>query len=406
MNNRTRAGDPLTVTVFMEVTSSLRTWEAMGILEREMKYYRTLQRHGLRLNLISYGGRSENDFRSQTRGIRVLCNWLGLPPRTYQRRVFQLHARHLLRSNIIRTHDTHAMLAALRAQWAWQIPLVHRMSYFWSDSMKINPSLPRSHIEEALAYERETFTKAARISVASKDQVKGVVERVPAAASKITINAHCVDCDAFRPTGTEKRYDLIYVGRLAWIKNLDAILEAVERTGATIAIIGGGTPNTVGDSIDSQYEAELKARFGTNGGRIHWLGVVANEELPIYINRARALILCSRYEGYGRSMLEALACGVPVIGSKVGGIESTLRHEETGYLCDTDADGITAAIEAVLSQPRLIEKMGAKARRFAVENFALQAVARREYDVLVDVARRNPIESALKRVARYIALPR
>ncbi len=389
----------------MEVGSSLRTWQAMGILERELKYYRTLQGLGLRLNLISYGGRGENDFPAHTRGIRVLYNWLGLPPPTYQRRVFQLHARHLLRSNIIRTHDTHAMLAALRAHWAWRIPLVHRMSYFWSDSMKANPRQPQSHIEEALAHEREIFANAARIMVASQDQADGVAERVPAAASKTIINAHCVDCDAFQPSGSEKRYDLIYVGRLAWIKNLDAILKAVEITGATIAIIGGGTMNTVGESIDYEYEAELKARFGENK-RIQWLGVVANEDLPMYINQAKALILCSRYEGFGRSMIEALACGLPVIGSKVGGIAATLRHEETGVLCEPDVESIAAAIKAVLSQPRLIEHMGANARKFAVETFSLDAVARREYDLLRDVARQHPVEGALKRVADYVTRKR
>ena len=152
----------------------------------------------------------------------------------------------------------------------------------------------------------------------------------------------------------------------------------------------------------AEFEAELKARFGENNERIHWLGKVPNELLPTYLNQARALILCSIEEGHGRVAPEALSCGVPVIGSRVGGIAATLRHGETGYLCETDVDSIAAAIETVLSQPGLIESMGANARRYAVENLSLAQIAQREYKLLVDIARRRPVASPSARLLRYL----
>ena len=398
----TSRGEPLTVTVFIDVLSSLRSWDGMNVLGRESQYYNALVERGLRINLITYGGRDEREFASYLPGVRILSNWPGLPMRTYQRRVFQVHAGALLRSQIIRTHNTHGMLAALRAQWAWRMPLVFRMKYYWTTSAAADPRSSESYLQEAATYEREVLTKATHIIAATPDQAAGVAERVPAAASKTTIIGTHIDCDLFRPLGSEKRYDLIYVGRLTRVKNLEATLAAAERAGASIAIIGGGTPGADGKNFEPEVEARLKERFGTGGGRIHWLGKIANESLPAYVNQARALILCSHSDGLPRSMLEALACGIPVIGSKVGGIASTLRHLETGYLCGTDVDSIAAAIETVLAQPRLIEEMGAEARRYALDSFSLDELAQREADLLRDIARRNPVESAARRLAHYV----
>ena len=90
---------PLTMTIIMEIRQSLRTWESLGTLDRETKYFRALAEKGLRINLITYGGRAEYDYASYLPGIRLLCNSLGLPRRTYERRVHQIHARPLLRSD-------------------------------------------------------------------------------------------------------------------------------------------------------------------------------------------------------------------------------------------------------------------------------------------------------------------
>lgn len=276
------------------------------------------------------------------------------------------------------------------------------MSYFWSTSIATDPQVSPAQLQEAVDYERKIFMQATQTIVAAQSQAEEALRRAPEASGKIAVVPLQVDCDIFKPIDSVKRYDLVYVGRLTAIKNLESILEAVERSGATIAMIGGGTLGADGLPIEGEIEAGLKARFGDLDGRIRWFGRLPHQDLPAYINQAKALILCSFSEGLPRAMLEAFACGLPVIGSRVGGIASTVRHGETGWLCGTDPGSIAAAISAVLSQPQLIEKMGANAREFALENFSLPAIARQDYEVLLDVARRNPVESAPRRVANYV----
>ena len=198
----------------------------------------------------------------------------------------------------------------------------------------------------------------------------------------------------------EKRYDLIYVGRLSVVKNLQALLEAVEKLDVSIAIIGGPLEREVGTTYDESIK--LKDRFGDLDGRIHWVGRVKNEDLPAYLNRAKINILCSHSEGHPRSLLEAMACGLPCIGSNIASIHSILEHEVSGYLCETDAESIAGAIETVLAQPRLMRLMGENARRFSLENYALPKLARREFEILADVAQRNPVHSAPKRLVNYV----
>ncbi len=396
----------LTVTIFIEPGTSLKQFSAKGQLVWYYSYFQALCDLGMRINLLSYAGRGELEYAPSSPEISVLCNSFALPDRIYWRRVHQLHALPLLRSDVIRSREIHGIRAALRSHWAWGTPIVCRMGFLWSTSIETRPEIQPEQLQAAYDYERFVFENVTHCIPSTSDLAEAIIKRAPTAADKITVISLPVDCDLFQPMEVEKRYDLVYVGWLYRIKNLEATLEAVERTDATIAIIGDSSVDAEGNPEEPEVKERLLARFGDLDGRIHWLGKKENDDLPAYINQARALILCSHSEGHGRVMLEALACGVPVIGSKVGGIASTLRHEETGYLCETDVDSIAHAIETALSQPRLLEKMGANARRFALETYSLPAIARQEYELLSDIARRNPVDSIAKRASRYFRMPR
>ena len=135
--------------------------------------------------------------------------------------------------------------------------------------------------------------------------------------------------------------------------------------------------------------SKLKASTSAHlDGRIHWLGRLKNEELPAIMNQSRAFVLCSFIEGQPRVLIEAMACGMPIIGSNVRGIRSVIQHNVTGYLCDTDTENIAAAIRTVLSKPELMRKLGANARQYALEHYALEQQVRREYELLCNVVQR------------------
>lgn len=138
------------------------------------------------------------------------------------------------------------------------------------------------------------------------------------------------------------------------------------------AIVGSGA-----------YRDELQ-RLATDLGvanRVRFLRGVPDADLPALYNAATVYLGVSRFEptsveGFGISLVEASACGVPVIGGRSGGVPDTVREGETGLLADpTDHTGVAAAVESVLDDPERARALGAGGRRAVETHFNWTRVA-------------------------------
>ena len=392
---------PLHVGVLLTAGGNLRQWENSGTFDRQLALYRELQDRGMRITIFSPGGRGELDFASRLPGMRIVVNSMGLPSKLYTRRLHQIHAASLLHVDVLRTDDSGAMIEGLSISWAWQIPLICRLSYILSKNTRIAHADKPNFATLIEGQERKTWSQASHIIASTAEVANHVVGQVPLANDKLTVIPNHVDTQIFRPATTAKRYDLIYVGRITPVKNLEALLTAVKQLDVTIAIIGSGTILSDG-TTDNQEPDNLQSMFGDLDGRISWLGRIKNEDLPTYLNQAKLFVLCSLSEGHPRALIEAMACGMPIIGTNVPGIQNVLQHEVTGYVCNTDVNSIGAALKTVMAQPDLMRKMGDNARNYAVENYSLPMLAQQEYELLVDVARRHPVDGAPRRIANYL----
>jgi glycosyltransferase involved in cell wall biosynthesis len=116
---------------------------------------------------------------------------------------------------------------------------------------------------------------------------------------------------------------------------------------------------------------------------VTFLGVRPHAELPALLSRSAVFVLPSHYEGHPKALLEAMACGVPVVGTRVAGIRDLLRHRETGYLCGTSAAEIREALREVLGDAALSARMSAGARAYVCERLALTTVVAQELAVLL-----------------------
>ena len=379
---------------------SLRLWEESGVFDRQVALYRYWQEAGVQISIVSFGGREEYDYKPLLPGMKILCNWIGLPGGLYRKRIHQVLAPQLLGAQLLRTSDAAATNPALRIAWAWRIPLVYRLGYVASKFARALNASDLTHYRRLAGRERKALEASCHV-IAATDEIAGdLTQMLPEAADKMTVIPNHVDCDHFRPLPRANEYDLVYVGRFAKQKNLFALLEAVKQLGLTIAMIGGAPAAESGATGDES--AALQERFGDLDGRILWLGRINNEELPTYIQGAKAFVLTSLIEGHPRVMIEAMACGMPVVGADVPGIHNVLRHEITGYLCQPDSASIADAIAALLARPALMRKLGENARQYAVENYSLPQLAQRELDLLQDIASREPRQSAQARLSHYL----
>jgi glycosyltransferase involved in cell wall biosynthesis len=139
--------------------------------------------------------------------------------------------------------------------------------------------------------------------------------------SELEENVHVipngVDLDAFRPMDVGKVYDLLFVGGYYWVKGLDLLLQALtilhkEALDLRVAIVGNFM-----DSAKRRIMASVPETVGMN---LVLLGVVPHAQMPHLVNSARVVVVPSRYETFGLVALEAMACGVPVLASKVAAL--------------------------------------------------------------------------------------
>jgi glycosyltransferase involved in cell wall biosynthesis len=350
----------------------------MGMLEREVAIYRRLLRRGFEVSFLTYGGATDLEYSDQLDGIRILCNQTGLPPEVYADTLCSLHADSLSGCHIIKTNQIYGADLALSACQTFQKPLVARCGYLWSR----NAAREHGPDSEAANYAREieekVFGGADRVVVTTPAMREDVLSRIPDAAAKIAVIPNYVDTDVFRTnSGVCDETSLIFVGRIAPEKNLPALLEAIEPLQVRLTIIGEG-----------KIRPELQRRFASLDGRISWEGNVPNSQLPALLSRAGFFVLPSFYEGHPKALIEAMSCGLPVIGADSPGIRELIRHEETGYLCSGDPAGIRKAIQKLLASPSLRAKMGHHAREYVMENYSLDKIVELELTLLKEAARR------------------
>ncbi|SDS06651.1 Glycosyltransferase involved in cell wall bisynthesis [Halopseudomonas litoralis] len=167
---------------------------------------------------------------------------------------------------------------------------------------------------------------------------------------------------AERQTSPAGTITLGYIGRLEPAKGIETALQVCRRLGPAYRLFIAG-------SGDSRYMTKLQLTHA--GLDVAWLGHIPPEEFYPAID---ILLVPSQWaEPLGRVVLEANAHGVPVVGSRSGGIPEIISQGETGYACEaTDIDAFVAAVEQLVSQDQQQTRMHCQAwaRQFTKENIA------------------------------------
>jgi mannosyltransferase len=110
--------------------------------------------------------------------------------------------------------------------------------------------------------------------------------------------------------------------------------------------------------------------------RILFRDEVPIEDLARHFQALDLYIAPQRWEGFGLTPLEAMACGAPVVATKVGAFEELIREDETGHLVEIeDLEAIVDATRSLLTDAEKRAKFGAAARSHVVENFSIEAEA-------------------------------
>jgi glycosyltransferase involved in cell wall biosynthesis len=149
----------------------------------------------------------------------------------------------------------------------------------------------------------------------------------------------------------------LFVGVLERYKNVDGLVEAwrrvVERVpGARLHLVGSGTLQPLVEQLVRELPEQTT-----------WTPRLSQSEIAAVLDEATVLVLPSRSEGMGRVIIEAFCRGRPVIGSRVGGIPDLVEDGANGLLVESgDTDALVEALERVLTDKELAERLAAGAR--------------------------------------------
>ncbi len=184
---------------------------------------------------------------------------------------------------------------------------------------------------------------------------------------KLEMIPHGVDTEWFYPRGEqhpvvdEEKTTLLYVGRLGARKGLDLALRALaEVNDEDVELLIAGT---------GRHEETLRelARELEIADQVQFLGYVPNENLPVLYSSSDIFLLPSEYEGFGLVLLEAMACGTPVIGVDAGGIPTVVPENDAGQLVSRRVSDVVSAIDHIRSNKNTGADIEEAARTYAQE---------------------------------------
>jgi len=236
--------------------------------------------------------------------------------------------------------------------------------------------------------EAEVMASADRIIAFSPHERDAMARLYGADAAKVSLVPCGVDLSVFRPLDQKAVRDrlglngekiLLYVGRVEPLKGLDLLVE----TAAQMDSEDGVRVIVVGADVNGDREMDrvkLLAKERDLEGQIDFVGQVDHKELPLYYNAADVCVVPSYYESFGLVALESMACGTPVVATRVGGLSTIIQHGRTGYLKPWRCpDAFANSVEMIISSDGLQQSMGTAARKHA-EGMGWDTVASMMWD--------------------------
>nr|WP_314071080.1 glycosyltransferase family 4 protein [uncultured Roseococcus sp.] len=242
-------------------------------------------------------------------------------------------------------------VAAIRLGREFGLPVV--ITARGSDTSQLpRYALPRRLIQEAM--------REAAALIAVSEGLKGGLVELGAPPEKVTVLRNGVDLHAFRPVVARipsAMPTLLTIGHLIPRKGHDLVIGALPALpGHQLVVVGEGPERAALEG--------LARRLGV-ADRVRFAGLQAHEDLPRFYNAADVMILASSREGWANVLLEAMACGTPVIASPAWGSREAVAAPEAGMVLDeTTPDTIAATVRALLAAPPSREATRAYAERF------------------------------------------
>lgn len=364
--------------LFFTYPVSLTQWDKAGIIDREIKIYNRLIDNKIDVSFVTYGDESDYTYKDKLGKINIIPYYsISKEPRTKIIRF--LHSfllpyklrDYLVKASIYKTNQVWGGWNAVIAKFLYKKPLIARCGFdFYKNSCgKIKSPVLRKIIKFILS---RIYRNADLIAVATQEMKEEILDEFSVKEKIFRILPNCVDTDLFRPEKKVKKAGhILFTGRLSKEKNLETLICALKDSDYSLDIVGTG-----------EEEEKLRHTADNNHVKVNFLGNIPNNKLPELLCNYPIFILCSDYECSPKALLEAMSCGLAVIGTNVRGINSIIEDGRNGLLAENNPDPLRRAINRLMNDKALQEKLGAAAREKILMDYSLDKVLNIEIGII------------------------
>ncbi len=361
--------------VFFTYGVSLKKWHETGILSREISLYTGLVENGVKVTFVTYGDSKEKDYIKKYRGVEVIPIYSIIKRNSnkYLRLIKSFFFVPFILLPYIKDAD---IIKSKQIFGSWVPAILSKIlgkPYLLRTGYDYMHFFSKSHSSKILynlllIIFRFTTNCASKILVATKKDEERMISYFPNCIKKVEVSPNWVDTNKFKHLNLE-RYDdrILFVGRLVEQKNIRLLIDAIADTKIQADIVGDG--NLKEDLINYAHIKKSKVFFK---------GILDNDELVNIYNKYRVFVLLSTHSGNPKTLMEAMACGISVIGTNVIGIKQLISHNKNGILVDQDKLLIRESILALLKDAELQNFLSKNARKYICEEFSLDSYVKYE----------------------------
>ncbi|KAI3753667.1 hypothetical protein L2E82_25727 [Cichorium intybus] len=231
----------------------------------------------------------------------------------------------------------------------------------------------------------------------TKSTFAATFKRLDAQGIKPAVLYPAVNVDQFSQPNAYK-LNLLSINRFEKKKNIDLAISAfamLQSPDVTLTI-AGGFDERLRENVDYLEQLKVLAEIKGVTNKVKFITSCPTSERNTLLSECLCVIYTPKDEHFGIVPLEAMAAHKPVIACNSGGPVETVRDGETGFLCDPTPQGFSSAMSKFLEDPRLAERMGAKARAHVVGTFSTTTFGEQLNKYMMDIVGESKQHKQLK----------
>lgn len=277
--------------------------------------------------------------------------------------------------DLIEGTETGALLIPLLCR---HVPLVIRLHGDRYTFHKYTPGLRRTlDVRLSRVLQRFALRRAKLLVSPSHAHAREVTQELHSDDASIRIIPNCFDPAGIPPSvnGSRDENTVLYVGRLEQVKGIPLLLEAARLVvqkfpGARFIFAGSSHPTLPKEDVDAMI------RSYSLQNHVEQLGHVSRQGLIRLYRKAALCVVPSHYESFGLVALEAMACGIAVVATRVGGLPEVIKNGSTGLLVPPgDPNDLAGAISELLADPRKRARMGEAGSARARGKYSIEQIS-------------------------------